>query len=38
MPDVGFDGAGHIIMKMKETKKIQPLLIKGKTKTILHCM
>jgi hypothetical protein len=38
MPDVRFDGAGHIIMKMKGAKKIQPLLIKGKTKTFLHCM
>jgi hypothetical protein len=38
MPDVRFDGAGHIIMKMKGAKKIQPLLMKRKTKTMLCCM
>jgi len=38
MPDVRFDLTGHIIMKLKEAKKIQPLLIKKKTKIILHCM
>jgi hypothetical protein len=37
MPDVRLDGAGHI-MEMKGAKKIQPLLMKRKTKTMLRCM